>query len=425
MEPFVTAFVHQHKNLVTGTPAWLVDARNRHLLNFKDKGLPTRKDEDWKYLNLKALAQASFAIPGDIKKKSPSLDSIKKLSGNMLVFINGGFDEQQSVIKTQAGVTMGSLREELRKNSDSLKNYFSDKPCNNPFYNLNRAFTHDGAFIEVGAGVAANETIHLVFVSQAAPQALAVQPHNLILLQAGSKATIVEHFVGENTATTLTNTLTHIALKERAILNHYKIQNEDLLTFHMGYMDVQQDQESEFIATSIALGNKVSRQQIQVAIKGKAAKCILNGLFVGNRDQQIDHHVKIDHYEPFGTSQVLFKGILDDQSRGVFNGKIVVHPQAQKTDSQMTSKNLLLSREAEVDPKPELEIYADDVKCAHGATVGQLDETSLFYLQSRGLTRKAAEHMLIHGFARDLILQIKCEPVREYVEALLAQKLKF
>lgn len=425
MEPFVTAFVHQHKNLAAGTPAWLVDARNRHLLNFKDKGLPTRKDEDWKYLNLKALAQASFAIPGDIKKKSPSLDPIKKLSGNMLVFINGGFDEQQSVIKTQAGVTMGSLREELRKNSDSLKNYFSDQPCNNPFYNLNRAFTHDGAFIEVGKGVAANENIHLVFVSQAAPQALAVQPHNLILLQAGAKATIVEHFVAENTATTLTNTLTQIALKERAILSHYKIKNEDLLTFHMGYMEVQQDQESEFIATSIALGNKVSRQQIQVAIKGKSAKCILNGLFVGNRDQQIDHHVKIDHHETFGTSQVLFKGILDDQSRGVFNGKIVVHPQAQKTDSQMTSKNLLLSREAEVDPKPELEIYADDVKCAHGATVGQLDETSLFYLQSRGLTRKAAEHMLIHGFARDLILQIKCEPVREYVEALLAQKLKF
>lgn len=424
--PFVADFERTQAMLPgAGTP-WLARVRRDALARFAESGVPTRREEEWKYTNLAALSAQEFAaLPNGSERglARAQIDALafEGLEGHRLVFVDGRYSAALSQLAPlPAGATLTTLGEALADSPASLEPFLSAAPHATAFAQLNTAFMADGLYLRLARDVAIEQPIHLLFV--ATGHSRAIHPRNLIVAAPGSQAAIIEHYAGGD-GVCFTNAITHVVAGDGAAIEHYKLQQEGPRGLHISGIHATQARASRFLSRSIALGAALSRTDITTSFDAEGCEASLDGLYVVGGRQHVDHHTRIDHAKPHGTSREHYRGVLDGNARAVFNGKVIVHAGAQKSDASQANHNLLLSRGAEVDTKPQLEIYADDVKCSHGATVGQLDAAQLFYLRSRGLDEPTARSLLTHAFAREVIERIRFAPVRERLGQLLFARL--
>ena len=390
--------------------AWLQSLREAAFQRFAELGFPTTKDEEWRFTNVAPIARARF-----VPASGPWGYSLGEYAGVQLVFMDGVFVGQASSLPE--GVEAGVLNDDAQPH---LGRYASFQ--RNAFVALNTALVNTGAFVRVARGTLVELPIRLVHImtgGQADGLAHA-QPRSLIAIGANAQCTIVESYVGTPGAY-FTNAVTEIVVGEGAVVDHYKVQQESSDAFHVATMHTSLGRSANFSSHSIALGGRLVRNDANVTLS-EGTEATLNGLYIVNGTQHIDNHTEIDHAKPHGTSHELYKGILDGKATAVFNGRIIVRKDAQKTDSKQTNKNLVLSDEAVIDTKPELQILADDVRCTHGATIGQLDEEALFYLQSRGIERAQARSLLTYAFAQDILDRVKVQSIKDQLEKVLFEK---
>ena len=409
------------------TPAWVARLRESAFSSFERLGLPTVSQEEWKYTNVAPLAKTHFepAAAGAPALRAAQLEpyTYEETRGSRLVFVNGFYrPELSSTEALPDGFVASDLSAALRDEeyAEILRGRLARGADfnENAFTALNTAFLGSGAFVLVPAGAQLETPLHLLFLSDGQTASF---PRVLVVAGRGSSATVIESYAGAGGGEPyFTNAVVEVALEEGARLNHYKVQRESTEAFHVATTRAELARSSSFNLTTVTLGARLSRHDVQVTLDGEGAECWVDGLYFVGADQHTDTHSVIDHRRPHCTSHQLYKGILDGKARAVFNGKVFVREGAQQTDAQQTNRNLLLSNEARVDTKPQLEIFADDVKCAHGATVGQLEEEELFYLASRGLDLELARNLLTYGFAEEVIEKIKIESIRaELDEAVL------
>ena len=421
-----------HKANGAGQPQWLLPLRNAGIATFAELGFPTVRDEDWRFTNVAPIADLPFqparaAAVNGAESKVLNEAPFAKLPGTRLVFVNGFFAPKLSRLETiPNGVRVENLAAALTKDSALIEKHLGKyaHTTDNAFAALNQAFFSDGAFISISAGVEIAQPVQLVYISSAKQNGETIQPRNLIIAGANSKATIVESYLSAGGAAYFTNAVTEMIAGDNAAIEHVKFQDETASAFHVATIAGEFGRASNVNVHSFALGAKLSRNNIRTKLAGEGLECILNGLYLTRDEQLADHHMIVEHAQPHCASHEYFNGILDDKSKGVFHGRIYVHPIAQKTDAKQTNKNLLLSDDATADTKPQLEIYADDVKCTHGATVGQLNAESIFYLRARGIPENTARRMLIHAFAGEIVERVKCAPVREELDKLVWGRLE-
>jgi Fe-S cluster assembly protein SufD len=425
---YLSSFSQQEAALNEGAPDWLRQLRRDAIESFAELGFPTTHDEEWIYTNVAPLAAKAFVHSGatltkELRGKIQALP-LADLGCNRLTFLNGRYVPELSALpETESGVTAGNLAEQ--NNWDVLERHLARyaDPKTHAFVALNTAFFEGGAFVEIRKGVTLQNPLHILQVSYGGGVNTVSHPRNLILVGDNSQATLVETFVSLEEDTTFTNTVTELVAGQGALVDYYKVQQESDAAFHYARVQTQQDRSSSVTTHSIQLGGLLTREEVQAVLAGEGAESLLHGLYVINGKQHVDNHTTIDHAKPHCSSREVYKGVLEGKSQGVFNGKIIVRPDAQKTDSKQSNKNLLLSEDAIINTKPQLEIYADDVKCTHGATVGQIDPEAVFYLRSRGIAVQEAKRLLTYAFANDLMERIKFQPLREKLAKRLFEQL--
>jgi Fe-S cluster assembly protein SufD len=432
-DPWVQAFTpFEAPDAFPGQPAWVFPLRKAGLARFAELGLPTLEQEDWRFTNLALLKNLPFR-PARVAPAeglaATELDTrpFAALPGDRLVFLDGHFAPELSRVgAASGGVLVTPLRTAWQTHAGLLELHLTRyaRGQGNPFTALNDAYFTDGALIHVPAGRRVEQPIQLVFVATGEEEGRAQHVRNLILAEAGSHGTVVEHYLGRGPAATMTNAVTEVVAADEAVLEHLKFQDESPAAFHFAAVHAQLGRASRVHLHSFALGARLSRHNIHAALNGEGLECVLNGLYLTDGDQLADHYMVVDHAQPHTASHEYFNGILEGRSRGVFHGRILVRSGAQKTDAKQTNKNLLLSDEATANTKPQLEIYADDVKCTHGATIGQLPPEQIFYLRSRGIPLEQARRMLIHAFAGEIIDRVQCTRVREELDGLIWNRLE-
>ncbi|MEP6743603.1 MAG: Fe-S cluster assembly protein SufD [bacterium] len=413
--------------------SWLERLRENAMERFLELGFPSVKEEEWKYTNVAAIARADFkpAVSPEATSKPDAaelkqLNAVSEAQTSQMVFIDGALrndlsslsalPEQVVAIDLAQAITDQRYSEIVRTHLARQADYVI-----NGFTALNTAFINHGAFVYIPKGVNVEAPIHLLFL--AASERTASFPRVLVVAEENSSATVVENYVSGETNEYLTNAVVEVVLKEGARLEHYKVQRESVEAFHIATTAVGLGRNASYDATTITFGAKLSRHDIVVTMDHEGAECWVDGLYLVTGEQHADTHSVIDHRQPQCTSHQLYKGILDGKSRAVFNGKVFVRHNAQKTDAMQTNKNLLLSNEARVDTKPQLEILADDVKCAHGAAVGQIDEDELFYLETRGIHPDLGRNLLTYGFAEEVIAKIKLDSIRQQLDEAVLHRL--
>jgi len=410
---------------LAGAPAWLVEIRKAAAKRAAEIDFPNTRQEEWRFTSVAPALQAPWHSARPTERNLTAQDIAPLtfgLDGYRLVFVDGHLCEQLSVVPaTENGLHVGGLKSALAAGLPGLEKHLTRYALHNGdvFTALNTAFFEDGGCVWVDAGKNVERPIHLLFVSTSAEAGATAHPRNLIVVQERGAVKIVESYASLNDAPVVTNAVTELAVGAEAKVEHCKVQMESERAFHFATVQAQQAKDSRWTSHSIAIGGRLARNQIQARLNAEGAGCILNGLYLGRGDQLIDHHTVVDHAQPHCESHEFYHGILGGRARGVFNGKIFVRPHAQKTNAKQTNRNLLLSEEAMVDTKPQLEIFADDVKCTHGATIGQMDEEAIFYLRSRGIGQEGARRMLIRAFASDVVERIGMEPVRAKLDQLL------
>ena len=412
-------------------PSWLQPLRRAGLARFAELGFPTLQQEDWRFTNIAPIAKLPFRPvlrpdPVEMEAGVASRFAFGGLPACRLVFVNGHYRPALSSPGTPGdGITIKSLAAAVADDAGLVERCLAGHPLgeDNPFTALNTAFFQDGAFIHLAPGKTCETPIHLLFLSTAGESGATANPRNLILADDRARATILESYAGVIDAPYFTNAVTILSLGEGAAVEHLKFQDEAPGAFHIAALQARLGRNSNFISHSIATGARLSRNNIRACLAGEGVECVLNGLYLTRGEQLADHHMVVEHARPNCASHEFYNGILEGRSRGVFHGRILVRPDAQKTDAKQTNKNLLLSEEATVDTKPQLEIYADDVKCTHGATIGQLNDESIFYLRTRGIGAERARRMLIHAFAGEIIDRIRCAPAREELSRLVWDRL--
>jgi Fe-S cluster assembly protein SufD len=421
----------EQSNFESKQPPWLFPLRKAAMTRFAEMGFPTTNDEDWRFTNVAPIARLPFR-PAEYSGENLDASAISKysfseLKASRLVFVNGHFSKKlSSVLPQKNGVKIGSLAAALNSDPELVEKHLARyaQTDKNAFTALNTAFFEDGAFIYVPAGQTIAEPVHLLFVSTAGEPGATISPRNLIVAEKNSKLTIIESFVGATDAPYFTNVVIELFVGENAVVEHCKFQDEAPSAYHIAAVHAQLGRSCNFIAHSIATGAKLSRNNISTSLADEGVECVLNGLYLTRDEQLADHHMVVEHAKPHCNSHEYYNGILDGHSKGVFHGRILVRPNAQKTDAKQTNKNLLLSDDATIDTKPQLEIYADDVKCTHGATVGQLNDESIFYLRARGIGLETARRMLIHAFAGEIIDRIRYAPAREEMDKIVWDRLE-
>jgi Fe-S cluster assembly protein SufD len=414
-----------------GSPPWIRPLRQAGLDRFVRAGFPTRQNEDWRFTNVQPIASREFRLL-DAPEAMPGLDTLRPyLFGHedwpRMVFVNGRFVRELSRLDgVPSTVELLSLREALDSQRDVVEAHLAKVAVNAPsaFTDLNTAFMTDGALLVLPADTVLEHPVHLLFVTAAGAAEGATHPRTLIVAGRHTQATVVESYVSLADQRYLTNTVSEIFLEEGARVHHYKVQLESEAAYHVGTIEAWQDRNSHLESFSFAMGGALSRTNVYTVLDGAAAHVQFDGLYVGHGVQHLDHQTRIEHAKPGCTSREIYKGMLDDRAHAVFNGKVYVRPEAQQTDGKQTNKNLLLSDTAKVDTKPQLEIFADDVKCTHGATVGQLDESALFYCRTRGIPLAEARRMVTYAFAAEVIEEIHTRPVAEHLEALVRDRLE-
>jgi Fe-S cluster assembly protein SufD len=413
-------------------PAWLQALRRAALQWVDEQGFPTAKDEAWKYTRVAPILETSFQPAEPDASQRLSTASVERLAGDYggprLVFVNGYFAAELSMLEgLPPGIQVSPLATLLHADSGAaLEALFSHAFHAQPqaFTALNAALAEDGAWVQIPAHTTVEKPIHLVFLSDPGATPRVTHPRTLVLVGAESSATLVESHVGREGEVYLSNAVSEVVLDADAALEHYRVQNESKAAFHVALLSVRQAQGSHCSAHSFALGAALARQEVRVVLEGPGAEVALNGLYLPRGEQHLDNQTTIEHLAPRCTSRERYKGVIDDRGHGVFDGRIIVRPGAMKTDASQTNKNLLLSTLAQINTQPRLEIFADDVKCAHGAAVGQLDEQAIFYLRSRGIPLAAARSLLTFAFVSEMLELIHLEPLRAHVERLVAAQLR-
>ncbi|MGI8838083.1 MAG: Fe-S cluster assembly protein SufD [Pyrinomonadaceae bacterium] len=409
----------------------LSQLREGAMERFVELGFPSVKEEEWKYTNVAAIARAGFQ-PAILSDQTPAseaelelISSVPETSSSQLVFVDGGLRKDLSTVTAlPPGVVTVHLGQAMadERYSDIVRTHLARQAdyVVNGFTALNTALMNKGAFIYVPAGVVVEAPIHLLFIANS--ERTTNFPRVLIVAGENSKATIVENYVSTS-GEYLTNSVVEVVLEEGARLEHYKVQRESVEAFHVATTAVGLGRNASYDTTTITFGAQLSRHDIVVTMDHEGAECWVDGLYLVTGSQHADTHSVIDHRSPHCASHQLYKGILDGKSRAVFNGKVFVRHNAQKTDAMQTNKNLLLSNEARVDTKPQLEILADDVKCAHGAAVGQIDQDELFYLETRGIHPDLGRNLLTYGFAEEVIAKIKIDSIRNELDGAVLHRL--
>lgn len=411
-----------------GDPRWLDELRRDAIAHFGAVGFPTTRDEEWKYTSVAAIEGTDFhAHDGAPQRQPDGADGIVgDISWARLVFVDGAHGPELKALPTgvQTSCVASLAGALILSDVNAERELGRVLPFEmNGFVALNTAFFRDGAFLSIPDGVALAQPIHLIHRSSDRPLASASHPRNLVILGARSSATIVETYVGSAEGRSLTNAVTEVVLGEGAVLTHCKSVSGGSQAYHVGSTAVRQARGSLYTSMSLSAGSALARHDLRVTLREEGAECTLLGLYLVRGSEHVDNHTAIDHAAPHGTSRQLYKGILDGHGRAVFSGKILVRPGSQQTDAHQANRNLLLSPDATVDTKPQLEILADDVKCSHGATVGQLDPEMLFYLNSRGLGGAAAQALLTYGFAAEVIERVRPESLRTHLADRLANRL--
>ena len=403
-------------------------AREDAWRQFLSLGFPTTRDEDWRFTSVAAIAEGEFRLP-PLFTGEPHMDlDPLRLPGAAaeLVYVDGLYASDLSRVGTlPSGSRVESLARSLDTGGSELEPYLTRVAPfeGHPFIALNTALFGDGACIQLPPGAIVERPIHVLFVTRNAGRPMMTHPRVLVVLGANSQASIVETYAGPDDARYFTNTVVEVVLGENAVLDHCKLQYEGEAAYHVGAIHVRAARNAACRSHSISIGGGLVRNDVVAVLDGEGVECTLNGLYVADGQRLVDHHTTIDHARPHCGSREIYKGILADRARGVFNGKVIVRPDAQKTDAKQTNRALLLSEEAQINTKPQLEIFANDVKCTHGAAVGQLDDEALFYLRSRGLGDAEARRLLIHAFASDVLNRLPLDAVRSGVEQRLQQQL--
>jgi Fe-S cluster assembly protein SufD len=429
---YLSNFKTFEKNLNGEAKSWLHTVRREALEKFDDLGFPTTRHEEWKYTNITPIAKENFrqVLEPDfslVKNEDIGKYDYNGLDAHLLVFVDGHFAKQfSSVQDLPHGVKIGSLADALRTDAVPVKQHLAKYAPyeDDSFTALNTAFIVDGAYIYLAENALVEKPIHMLFVSSNRNEPFITHPRNLIVAGKHSKAAIIETYAGVENNRYFTNTVTEIVVDENAFLDHLKIQEESNAAFHVSTTQVYQKANSNFVSNSITFGGLIVRNNPRAILDAEGVESTLNGLYLGTGQQLIDNHTTIDHAKPHCNSHELYKGVLDGAARGVFNGKIFVRLDAQKTDAKQTNQALLLSDDASIDTKPQLEIFADDVKCTHGATVGQLDDDALFYLRTRGIHKDLARDILTYAFASDVIDRITIKKLRDYCHHRVLVKLQ-
>jgi Fe-S cluster assembly protein SufD len=410
-------------------PAWLRERRTAAIARFVEKGLPTPRDEAWRHTPVAPLTRGRFEPTDPTATPPPAvLEALPRegFRGAHLVFVNGRLSPGLSSLEAgEPGVEVGSLRDLLRSSPGRLEPWLGRAADGRTgvFADLNTAFAEDGAVVLVAPGVVLKEPLRVAHVSAGAGASTVAYARTLVVAGRGSECQVVETFASPDGRASLANAVTEVVVEDNAFVDRYKLQLEGAESLHVATLVARVARDARFSDHSISFGAALSRNDIEVRFEAEGGECVLNGLFVADGRRVADTHSTVDHAKPHCSSRELYKGVLDGQARGVFNGLVVVRPGAQKTDAGQMNRNLLLSREALVHSTPQLEILADDVKCKHGSTTGQLDPSALFYLRSRGIGEAEARALLTWAFASDLVRKMAVEPLRRVVARALQSRL--
>jgi Fe-S cluster assembly protein SufD len=428
----VDNYLHQFTDLsrrAAGTEQpWRRKLRDDAFARFCETGFPTTHDEDWRFTNISAIARTPFLLAGT--PPHVAAEQLKpwrmKKAAIELVFVDGHFSRSLSHVGSlPAGVEILSLQEQLAKDGGSLEGelgrYLDVR--RDAFAALNTAFAEDGAFIRLQRGIVLKEPVRLLFVSSAAGFPRMVHPRNLLVFAPESQAEVIEEYVSLGDGAVLSNSVTELVAGENSTIAHYLVEREHVDAFNISTLRMQMARSANVASHSLLLGGGLVRNNVHPVLAGDGGECLINGLFVGDGRQHLDNYMHVEHASPHCSSRQFYNGILDGRAHGVFHGRIVVHKDAQKTDAKQTNRNLLLSDDSQIDTKPQLEIYADDVKCTHGATIGQIEENALFYLRSRGIDEVSARRMLLMAFANECLDRMTPGAARDHSEKLIHEHL--
>ena len=426
---YLSAFEALERQGALQRPSWLAPLRRSAIARFAETGFPTTRDESWRYTNLAPLATMPFSpaaarVPGELPAGTLARLALDGVDWPRLVFVDGRYSSRHSAPQPlPEGVQLSSLAEAMMLDGTLIERHLARHAAwdADVFAALSTAFAEDGALLHVPADTSVPTPIELLFVTTA-PGVL-TQPRILVVAGPHSRVTVVERHVGLTDEAYFANVVTEIVAGSGASVDHSVVQEQGAGAFHVATVDAELDRDGTFATCGVTFGGRLARTTLALQFRGEGARGALRGLYVLDGRQHVDNHVTVDHAVPRCASEQLYKGVLDGAARAVFNGRILVRPDAQKTDANQTNKHLLLSDGVEVDTKPQLEIFADDVKCTHGAAEGQLAPEALFYLRSRGLGEAAARGLLTYGFAREVVDRIAAEPLRRYVDHALVARL--
>ena len=423
---YVDAYRRLASHLPGANLCWLSRSRDEALHQFQSIGFPTQRDENWKYTNTGPIENGGFTPTcGEVEVTSSLSDlGLIATDGPRIVFINGTFSPTLSSIPPQVGMEFSNLARVLTTEPEIARQWLdTKKPLTNGFSALNQAFAADGVLLRLTREMPSYPPIHIVHLASSGTAAIANHYRSILYAQAGANASVIESYVSLGESTTLVNSSTDIVVEDGAKLIHSMVQNLTLKDHHIGHYAVRLGKNSEFVSNSVSLGARIARYDINVDFQAEGGTCVLHGLYTARARQHVDYHTWINHQPPHCSSSEHYRGILSGFGRGVFNGRVYVHPLAQGSNASQINHNLLLSANAEIDTKPQLEIYADDVQASHGATVGQLDEEMLYYFRTRGIDETHAKSLLINGFAQEVISQMEPEGLREFIGSKLQQLL--
>ncbi|UCE60774.1 MAG: Fe-S cluster assembly protein SufD [Phycisphaerales bacterium] len=411
-------------------PAWLHPVRQAALAQFAERGFPTMRDEDWRHTNVAPVASTEF-VPAQAHAAKVTPEQIQqfRLRGDdeaVMVFVNGYFAGHLSDVTTlPEGVRGMNLAEALAVDLPVVKEHFARlvKSQDNAFVALNTAFAQDGAVIDIPPDVVVETPIHLLFVATAEEQPVVAHPRNLIVAGDNSSFRVIEHYVALDQGVYFNNAVTELFTGDNLAGDHCKVIRESDQAYHIATLQMRQGRSNRITSQTICLGGALVRNDINPVLDGEGAESSLDGLYMLDGAQHTDNHLCVEHRSPHTSSRECFRGILDGKSRGVFCGRIIVRPGAQKTDAKQSNMNILLSGQAQIDTKPQLEILADDVKCTHGATIGQIDPDAIFYFRSRGIAEDAARNLLVYAFAREGLSSVQDERLRAQLEEVVLSRL--
>jgi len=431
LENYLGSFTEHAKDVARETPPWLRELRESAFARFCAVGFPTTRDEEWRFTNVAGVTRIPFQLPQETKVPLALSELMRWRmfdSAARIVFVNGRFTPRLSTCgRLPDRVIVNSLHSEIVNRPEALADHMGHYLDieRDPFCALNTAFAEDGAFIYVNRRTVLQQPIHLLFISSPSGMPIMTHPRNLIVIEDEGQASIVEEFVSCGTDTPVfVNAATELVVGGNAVVAHTMIEREHLQTYKLSTLRIEQARSANVASHSLLLGGGLVRNNVHPVLAGEGGECVINGLFIGSKRQHLDNYMLVEHCSPHCTSRQFYNGILEGQAHGVFHGRIIVHKEAQKTDAKQTNRTLLLSDDAQINTKPQLEIYADDVKCTHGATIGQIEEDALFYLRSRGIREGEARRLLLEAFAGECLDRMKRDTLHDYAETAVRARLQ-